>query len=499
MARVDTTRARVADTEMINLTSTDLVRNQYLYTSLVLDFADQIRSGSLKAGEKLPSLRKLAKEVGVSVTTVLTAYEELTALGWIESRPKSGFFVSRTKLTSVNIPGRTSPRGDALQLSISKPAMALLSQVSRTDVAPLGCAVPSAELLDTIKIDRLMNRINRTAQGRLNTYAPALGLPELREQLAKRYADSGDFADPEQIIITNGCTEALSLILQTVARRGDTIALESPTYFGVLQIMEAQGLRVLELPTDHEGISPDDLRTCLDMHSVTACLFSSSYSNPMGATMPDDRKVKILDILAEHKVPLIEDDTYGDLVLRGSRPKPFTAFNSKAEVFYCSSFSKSVAPGYRIGWLRATTRLDEMADRKFATSLCNAVLPQATMAHFIETGAYARHVRNVVPALRNSLVQSRLQIASCFPAGTKISDPAGGFVLWLELPPGFDSEELFRTALEKKICFAPGTIFSATDTYRNCLRISCGHHWDGTISSAILTLGDLAAEQLSEM
>ncbi|NKB80210.1 PLP-dependent aminotransferase family protein [Ochrobactrum daejeonense] len=229
---------------MTNSTSTDIERNQYLYTSLVLDFANQIRSGGKEPGEKLPSLRKLAEDVGVSVTTVLTAYEELVALGLIESRPKSGFFVSRTKLASVNIPGRTSPRGNALQLSISKPAMALLSQVSRTDVAPLGCAVPSAELLDTIKIDRLMNRINRTAQGRLNTYAPALGLQELREQLAKRHAGIGDFADPEQIIITNGCTEALSLILQTVARRGDTIALESPTYFGVLQILEAQGLSI---------------------------------------------------------------------------------------------------------------------------------------------------------------------------------------------------------------------------------------------------------------
>ncbi|KAB0565026.1 PLP-dependent aminotransferase family protein [Brucella pituitosa] len=256
---------------------------------------------------------------------------------------------------------------------------------------------------------------------------------------------------------------------------------------------------LLELPTDHQGVCPDDLRTCLSRHNVAACLFSSSYSNPMGATMPDDRKVKILDILAEHKVPLIEDDTYGDLVLRGSRPKPFTAFNSKAEVFYCSSFSKSVAPGYRIGWVRVKTRLDEIADRKFAASLCNAILPQVAMARFIETGAYARHVRKVLSALRNNLVRSRLQIASSFPASTKISDPAGGFVLWLELPPGFDSEELFQIALKKKICFAPGTIFSATDTYRNCLRISCGHHWDDSISSAILTLGGLATEQLLDV
>jgi DNA-binding transcriptional MocR family regulator len=219
----------------------------------------------------------------------------------------------------------------------------------------------------------------------------------------------------------------------------------------------------------------------------------------MGATMSADRKVQLLEVLAKHKVPLIEDDIYGDLVLRGTRPQPFIAFNSEVEVFYCSSFSKSVAPGYRVGWLRARTRLDEIANHKCATSLCNAILPQLTMAHFMKSGAYFRHLRKLLPALRTNIEQSRLQINSCFPVGTKLSNPAGGFVLWLELPQGFDSEKLFKVALEKKVCFAPGTIFSAKDTYRNCLRISCGHHWNDNISAAIHTLGGLAKQQLEAL
>lgn len=495
------TAASITATDMTKRTSTDASptgetpgAGQFLYAAVAGEVAQQIRDGARPPGSRLPSLRQSADERQLSVATILAAYQELAALGLIEARPKAGYFVCHKTGREPALPSRTQPAARSVAVSVSKPSLALLENASRPDMAPLGCAIPAPEMLETVRIDRMLSRINRSAGGTFNTYSPPLGAPDLRGQIARRHLAFGDHADPDEIVVTNGCTEALYLALGAVAKTGDTVAVESPTYFGILQIIESLGLKVLELPTDHQGISLEALADGMCRRRIAACLFSSSYSNPLGATMPDERKMALLKLLAEHGVPLIEDDIYGDLCLRGKRPRPYVSFASAAEVFYCSSFSKALAPGYRVGWLRCRTRFDSIADRKFATSLCNAMLPQVTIARYLETGAYERHLRRLLPALRRNVDRMRHEIAARFPLGTGISDPAGGFVLWLELDRTFDSTVLFEEALKKHICFAPGTIFSATGIYRHCLRISCGHPWDRTLERSLRVLGALALD-----
>ena len=309
----------------------------------------------------------------------------------------------------------------------------------------------------------------------------------------------GHALSPDDVLITNGCTEALMLALTAVARRGDTIAVESPTYFGLLHTLEVLGLKALEVPTHPTlGIDVDALARLLDTEAVAACMVSSSFSNPLGSTMAEADKRALLALLKRHRVPLIEDDVYGEIHFGRERPKPFIALDGGADTIYCSSFSKSLAPGYRIGWIATRVHAQQVMERKMAFSLCGPPLPQVAFADFLAGGTYDAHLRRMRRAFEVNLACMTRAVEASFPVETRISRPAGGFVLWLELPKGFDSRALFDQALEHGICFAPGDVFSAGRRYRNCLRLSAGYAWSGRMDDGVRRLGHLAQALLRQ-
>lgn len=302
---------------------------------------------------------------------------------------------------------------------------------------------------------------------------------------------------PEDIAITCGCTEALALALRTVARAGDTIAVESPTYFGMLQVIEALDLKVLELPTDvRTGVDLPALGRAVRGGAIKACLLSSSFNNPLGCTMPEEKKIAVLDLLAQHKVPLIEDDIYGDIYFGKERPVPFMALDRHDNTIYCSSFSKTIAPGYRIGWVASGRHMQRLLENKLASTLCGPGLPQAALADFLSSGGYDSHLRRVRRTFEDSLHQMIRTIDRAFPKGTLVSQPAGGFVLWVELPAAVSTRAVFHQALEQGVCFAPGDVFSASDRYGNCMRLSCGQSWDERMETGLRRLGVLAGEAI---
>jgi DNA-binding transcriptional MocR family regulator len=265
----------------------------------------------------------------------------------------------------------------------------------------------------------------------------------------------------------------------------------------LLHALENLGLKALELPTEAgTGIDLAALAQTLESRSVAACLLASSFNNPLGCTMPEERKLAVLDLLARHRVPLIEDDIYGDICFGSERPRPFIALDRNGGTIYCSSFSKTIAPGYRIGWIVAGRRMQAILERKCAVTLCGPALPQVALADFLTSGGYDSHLRRVRRVFQHNIAQMTRSVESAFPQGTKVTRPAGGFVLWLELPRPFNSRELFPLALEEGICFAPGDVFSASSRYRNCLRLSCAHPWDARMEKAVGTLGELAARLL---
>ena len=452
-----------------------------------------IEGGTLRPGTKAPSLRRISRERGVSLMTALEAYRLLEDRGLLEARPRSGFYVSGVgKFPSA--PARSSPPRDAVGVAVSGLVIELLDYATDPTLLPFGCAIPEGGLLQSGRLDRCLARAARLHGAACNLYTAPRGDAGLRRQLASRALRWGLGLTPDDIVVTCGCTEALFLALKAVTRSGDTVAVESPTYFGLLQALEILGLKALELPTDPTGgIEIAALEQVLKAGTVAACLFASSVNNPLGCTPTEDAKREILALLARHQVPLIEDDIYGDIHFGSLRPRPFMALDQDSLTLYCSSMSKTLAPGYRIGWLAGTRHMQKILETKFATTLCGPALPQIALADFLAGGGYDNHLRRLRRVLGSNVMQMRRAVAASFPHGTRITDPAGGFVLWVELPGAADSRLLLDQALSDGICFAPGDVFSAAGRYRNCLRLSCGHPWDERLSQGITRLGDLAA------
>ena len=468
----------------------------YRYEEIAHLVTALVDGGTLMPGARAPSLREISRDQNVSMATAMQAYRLLEDRGILQVRPQSGFYVARRPLLR-EAPSMSRPPARATDVSVSGVIVELLEHASDPDLVPLGCAIPSADLLCAGRLDRLLARIAREKGSTYNIYTGPQGDFRLRREIARRALRWGRAISPADLVVTVGCTEALVLALRAVARPGDTIVIESPTYFGLLHVLEALELKAFELPTDAtEGIDLNALQRVLATRRIAACLLASSFNNPLGCTMPDAKKVAVLDILARHNVPLIEDDIYGDIYFGSERPRPFAALDPRGNTIYCSSFSKTVAPGYRIGWIIAGQHLPRVLDAKAAFTLCGSVLPQAAFAEFLGSGGYDQHLRRIRRIFADNIERMTRAIDKYFPSGTRVSRPAGGFVLWLEFPAAMKTRELFKKALDQGVCFAPGDVFSVSGRFSNCLRISCGHSWDARIERGVARLGALTAEAL---
>lgn len=463
------------------------------YQELAALIGEMVDSGAMPPGSRAPSLRRLSRDRQLSVGTVLQAYRLLEDRGILEVRPQSGFFVRSRAVRALPVPAASSPPTKPSTVTVSGMMIELLTRSADPELVPLGGAIPSLELLAASRLDGFVSRSARRDGGRYNAYSSLLGHPRLRQEVARLALRWGQVISPDEIVITSGCTEALLLALKAVTRPGDTVATESPTYFGILHAIEALGLKSLELPTHAStGVDIAALQRALENGSIGACILSSSFNNPVGCTTPDERKREIVRLLARYDVPLIEDDVFGDLHFGKERPRPFMTFDRRGGVIYCGSFSKTVAPGYRIGWIVAPKRIDAIVKFKAATTMSGPTLTQAAFADFLSSASYDRHLRRIRAAFADNVQRMQTAIADAFPEGTRVTRPAGGFVLWLELPNRMDTRKLFYRALDEGICFAPGDLFSATNHYAHCLRLSAGHLWSGRLERGIWKLGELA-------
>jgi DNA-binding transcriptional MocR family regulator len=470
--------------------------SNFRYEELAGFVTELIRRGTLLPGSRVPSLREISRQRGARVTTALHAYRLLEDRGVIEARPQSGYYVAH-RPREIEPPTISKPPAKPIDIAVPAVMLQLLEHAANPKLVPLGCAIPSPPLLASGGLDRCLARVARVSGAKHNVYTPPRGDASLRREIARRALRWGQALSPDDLLVTCGCTEALALALRAVTRPGDTVAIESPTYFGLLQVLQSLSLKALELPTDaREGIAIDALRTACEGKRIAACVLASSFSNPLGATMAQSRKLEVLALLARHRVPLIEDDIYGDLGFgTADRPKPFMALDRHGITLHCSSFSKTLAPGYRIGWVAAGARhMPRIIEAKVASTLCGPVLPQLALADFLASGGYDRHLRRIRRVFQDVLHRMVRAIDESFPEGTRVSQPQGGFVLWLELPRGIDTRLLFAQALERGICFAPGVVFSASGRYGNCLRVSGGYGWSARIDKGLRALGGMACD-----
>jgi DNA-binding transcriptional MocR family regulator len=466
----------------------------FLYEHLADELGAAIDRGALRAGDRLPSVRRLAQERSVSVSTVLEAYLQLENAGLIEVRPKSGHFVRRRTAPTAE-PRTPRPCQKPSRVAVSDAYTRVLAAMRDPSLVPLGCATVDAAYLPSAQINRIITQVCREMATLGARYEAAPGLLTLRRQVARRAVESGMALNEDDLCTTIGATEGLSLALLAVARPGDVIAVESPAYFGVLQTIEGLNLRAIEIPAHpRTGIDVDAFEETIRQQRVAALVATPTISNPLGAIMPDDARERLVRIAKRADIPIIEDDVYGELVFDGTRPRPLRAFDDDI-VVHVSSVSKTLAPGYRVGWIAGGRWHDKIVRLKYSHSLaCPALLGMA-VAEFLASGGYDRHLRRLRTALAGNLERYREGILDEFPEGTRVSSPRGGFVLWVELPPGVDALALHEAALRRGIVVAPGPLFSARQRFSNYIRISAGTPWSDRISASIRTLGRLATKE----
>jgi DNA-binding transcriptional MocR family regulator len=468
-----------------------------LYERLADELGDLVLRGALRAGDRMPSVRRLAEERGISVATVLSAYVILESRGLVETRPKSGHFVRPQPSADIPVPNVSRRLPSPARVSIAADADELVhAMIHARGLVPLGTTYVASELLPLAKLNSILAAVSREGGGPGACYDEPRGLLQLRRQLCRRAVAWGTVLTEHDFVTTVGATEALYLAVRAVTKPGDVVAVESPAYFGLLRLLEVQGLRVIELPTHPQsGIDLDALEDAIRSGAISAVLASPNFTNPLGARMPDEHKERLVKLLGRRQIPLIEDDVYGDLAFDGTRPRPAKAFDKDGIVLLCGSVSKTLAPGYRVGWI-AAGRFQEAVERlKFAHTVAAPTPTQMAIAEFLAGGGYDRHVRRLRRVLAAQSTCYRDAIARCFPDGTRVSRPQGGFFVWVELPSDSNKRcavELQLRALDRGIAIAPGPIFSARQRFGHCIRISTGHPFTPRIERAISELGRLA-------
>lgn len=464
------------------------------YEALAADIAASISNGTLKPGDKLPSVRQASSSRHLSPATVFEAYYLLEAKGLIRSKDRSGYYVAHGIKVLPPEPETTSqPDGEARPVVISELVLGILESAMTRDVVPLGSAFPSPTLFP---FDRL-GRTTATAVQQIDPWTTvddlAPGSNALRQQIALRYLVDGVQIGPDQIVITNGAMEALNLCLSAVCKPGDTVLVESPCFYVCLQALERLGLHAVEVPTDpREGIDLGALELAIVRHKPSAVWVMTNFQNPLGSSMADSKKKALVELITRHGVPLVEDDVYGELYYDNRRPLSTKSFDDEGWVMHCSSFSKTLAPGYRVGWASPGRFLRQVTYQKLTTSLTTSLPAQLGIARYLERGSHERHLRELRLALRKNRDQYIETVSQYFPAGTKVSRPGGGYFLWVEMPKAVDALALHRKAMEAGISIAPGPMFSASRGFASCVRINCGHPLTTRVEGALQKVGRAA-------
>ncbi|PYF83472.1 GntR family transcriptional regulator [Marinomonas alcarazii] len=442
-----------------------------LYQKLATRLREHIQHDFYKSGDKLPSVRQLAQEHGVSISTVQEAYRQLEQEQLVEARPKSGYFVCIPK--KDNLPSISRPPQRPLEVSQWEEVLNMLMNRSGNKGVQLQHAMPDMKASTLKPLLKTLSDLTKQKPELGLGYSDVRGSEELRMQLCRLTVASGCQLHPDDIVVTSGCQEALSVCLRAVTEPGDIIAIESPSFYGSMQAIKAANLKAMEIPTHPEtGISLEALELALDQWPIKAIFVTPTCNNPMGYNMPEEKKEQLYRLAQSYDIAIIEDDIYGDISYQFPRPKAIKAFDQDGRVLLCSSFSKSIAPGTRVGWIAPGRYRDKVTHIKYVSSSMCPVLPQLAIAKFIRIGGYAKHIRQ----MRQNYEQQRDHILNAikihFPSNTRVSFPVGGFILWVELHPSIDTMKLVERCREEGVNFAPGPLFSATGKYRNCFRLN---------------------------
>ena len=466
-----------------------------LYQQIALRISELIEHGTLRPGERVPSVRQYSKQQNVSIATVTQAYRLLEDRGLLQARPQSGYYVRVQRWVPPPEPEISKPAPRPVNVRVCDLVLEMVKASRNPNLVRLGASLPSPDLIPMQALHRTLASVGRRSMLSANSYDAPPGNLALRTQVARRAMDAGCTLAPDDIVTTVGVTEALNLCLRAVASPGDVIAIESPAFFGILQIIEALGMKVCEIPTyPREGICLDELAARLKPCRIKACVFTLNFSNPLGSRMPDEKKRKLVRLLTEHQVPLIEDDIYGNLSFDETRPKVAKAYDTDGWVMLCDSFTKTLSPGYRVGWVAPGRFKAKVEFLKFVNTSASPSLLQMAVAEFLQNGGFDHHLRRIRRLYAEQMQKMSEAITRYFPAGTKLTRPTGGMCLWVELPAHIDSLKVYHRAMAAGISIAPGPLFSAKRKFENFIRMSSSNPWTESIENAVKELGRIIAQ-----
>ena len=471
----------------------------HLYLQVATGLEKMIADDVLKIGDKLPSVRVLSDEYGISMGTAFQAYYHLEGKGLIESRPKSGYYVRFNHRRYPELPKMIQPAPLSHDVSVKEMIASIYTDISSHNekVINFALAVPDLSLLPAAKINKSVVYALRNAKDHCIHYEHTQGNVELRKQIAKLAFNWGGKIKPDEVVVTSGCLEAITICLKAVTKPGDTVAVESPNYFGIFQAVESLGLKVIEISSCFvSGLELDCLEQAIKKFPVKACVVVPNFNNPLGGCMPDENKKKLVELITKHNIPLIEDDIYGELYFGKNRPKTCKFYDTRGLVMHCSSLSKSLTPGYRIGWAIPGKFLEAVKLEKRVQNISSPTLTQAAMAHFLQNGRYEYHLKNLRKALHTQCLRYIQAIIRYFPEDTKVSRPHGGFVLWVQLNKKIDGFKLRTEAWKQGISIVPGKIFAAGNCYGNCIRISFGKPWSENADYGLMMLGKIIQKMM---
>ncbi|MCG8429498.1 MAG: PLP-dependent aminotransferase family protein [Chromatiales bacterium] len=471
-----------------------------LYHQLASAIIDQIRNDSFKPGEKLPSVRALAKQQKISVSTVLAAYGVLEDRGFVEVRPKSGYFVRRVLNKTPKAPSINQSTSHPQKVTTPQRVMEVMRDGSSQQFIAFSVAVPGRDFPVVHQLKRSFAKVVRNETFLGIGYDSPKGNQPLRRQLARRAMDAGILVSPDEIVTTSSCQSALGLCLRALTKAGDIVAVETPTYYGLLQLIEAMGLKAIEVPSDpHAGMNVGALKLALEQWPIKAILTIPCYSNPLGSLMPDDQKRELIDLIYHYDIPMIEDDIYGELGYEGTRPKAVKAYDHKGQVLLCSSVSKTLDPQLGVGWVIPGRYQEQIEYQKFLNSISIARLPQLAIGEMLAHGGYERHLRHARESYRQRRDRLTELLLEHFPSETRFTQPQGGFVSWIQLPPGTNALKLYLEARQEGILISPGELYSsAANKYQRSIRLCYADAWTPEREMAIKTLGELVSQQLED-
>ena len=467
---------------------------KHLYREVAGKIATLIDSGTYRPGDRVPSIRELSRQEQVSINTVKVAYGFLEDRRVIEARPQSGYYVSARLPEIPREPEINTNDISPLNISSSNLVVRIMRDVLDPAKVQFGAAIPDPSLIPWEKLSRILASEARRHKSESTLYAMPPGSKRLRHQVAKWMIKAGCMLNGEEIVITSGASEAVFLALRSICKPGDTVAVGAPIYFNFVQMLELLDLRVIEIPNSPiDGLHLESLRHALQHNRIACCLVVSNYDNPLGSSLSNERKEELAKLLANAGVPLIEDDINGDLSHGDERPTVAKAWDRTGNVLLCSSFSKTLAPGYRVGWISPGRYMDKVLHQKIVTNIASATPTQLAVAEFLENGGYAHHLRSISKVYAAKVARMAEAIGTYFPTGTRVTRPAGGFTLWVELAENIDTVALYAKAEKMKITIAPGSLFSTSGKFANCLRLNSAF-WSEDTRWAVEALGRMCHE-----